>query len=535
MFMTTKGKIIRRFLLLQACLLVYGSVSAVSVQNNFLGINVAANTGSGYDMAFDMGTSSLHTPANSALLYYYAGTGGTPSGTSNIVVKIDGAIYPFYGAGVVTQAQVTGGNEIYGTKVLGGIVNITARWKLVTNPATGTDSDTMQIKLILQNLTASTRYISARLMLDTMVINNDGTNISVDNGFSVITNNTVWYKNSGGVPQNWWDYDVSPLVSTPTLVGRGYNYSNAYNEPATHPDIFEIADWYSVNATSQWSIAAAGPIASDSAVVLWYTNGSGGSPAGLGYPVAAGQSLTFVAYYGLNQEELLTSPTVTLTATNTMTVTQSVTPTLTNTPVFSPTITPSITPSFTQSETHTITPTHSVTPTVTPTLTATQTATLTVTQSHTHTDTATHTFTVTQSHTVTPSFTSTATVTHTYTITETASVTSTVTFTPTPTATMIPFYMTLEGNFPNPFDRDTHIVYWLSREAVVNIKIFSVSGELVAWAEDIQGLAGNNSFYYDGRNRAQKPLASGTFIYRITGETIYGERVSYMSKFSVVK
>lgn len=517
------------------CLFFQGVVFAVSVQNNFLGINVAANTGTPYDMAFDMGTSSLHAPSNSALLYYYSGINSTPSGTSTIVVKIDGMVYPFYGAGIVTQAQAAGGNEIYGTKILGGIVNITARWKLSANPATGIDNDTMQIKLIMQNLTASTRYISLKLMLDTMVIANDGTNISVDNGFSVVTNNTTWYKNSGGVPQNWWDYDINPMVGTPTLVGRGYNYGNAFNEPATHPDIFEIADWYSVNGTSQWNVAAAGPIASDSAVVLWYTNGAGGSPAQLGYPVASGQSLTFVAYYGLNQEQLLTTPTHTLTATDTMTVTQTTTPSFTSTPVFSSTVTASITPSFTQSETHTITPTHSMTPTVTPTVTATQTATLTVTQTETHTYTQTHTFTMTQSHTATPSFTATATITNTYTITETASVTSTVTFTATPTATIVPFIMSLEGNFPNPFDRDTHIVYWLSREALINIKIFSVSGELVAWAEDIQGLSGNNSFYFDGRNRAQKPLASGVFIYKITGETVYDERVSYMSKFSVVK
>ena len=194
------------------------------------------------------------------------------------------------------------------------------------------------------------------------------------NGFTVINDNTVWYKNSGGVPQSWWDYDISPMMGTPTLVGRGYNYGNTYNEPATYPDVFEIASWPQVYSLS-WSLAPAGPIGSDSAIVLWYTNGAGGSPAEPGYPVASGQSLTFVAYYGLNQEELLTSPTSTLTATNTATVTPTLTATGTDTPVFSPTVTPSITPSFTQSETHTITPTHSVTPTATPTFTVTQTAT----------------------------------------------------------------------------------------------------------------------------------------------------------------
>ena len=533
--MITKGKIIRYFFTLPLCMLLHTGVFGVSVQNNFLGINVLANSGTIEDMSFDMGTSSLYTPSNAALLYNYNGINNSPAGTSTIIVKIDGTVYPFFGAGMVSQAVASGGNEIYGTKVFGGIVNINTRWKLVPNPATGINDDTMQMKMILQNLTASTRYISLRLMLDTKVIGNDGTNISVDNGFTVINDNTVWYKNSGGVPQSWWDYDISPMMGTPTLVGRGYNHGNIYNEPATYPDVFEIANWVQVFGASQWSFAPAGPIGSDSAVVLWYTNGAGGSPADLGYPVAAGQSITFVAYYGLNQEELLTTPTHTFTVTGTGTVTPTVTSTATDTPVFSPTVTGTITPSFTQSETHTITPTHSVTPTVTPTLTATLTSTLTVTQSHTHTFTPTHTFTLTLSHTATPTYTATPTATHTFTMTRTASATFTITITPTPTATIVPFVMSLEGNFPNPFDRDTHIVFWLSREAVINIKIFSVSGELVAWAEDIQGLAGNNSFYYNGRNRSQKPLASGVFIYKITGETVYGEKAQYTSKFGVVK
>lgn len=471
--MRTKGKIYRCVLVLKACMLCYQAVFAVSIQNAFLGINVAVNTGTNFDMAFDMGTSASYSPPNEPLLYQYSGINAIPSGTSNVVVKIDGTVYPFYGAGVVSQAQVSGGNEIHGTKILGGIVNANVRWKLVPNPATGINNDTMQIKFILHNLSASVRRISLRLMLDTMVAGNDGTNISVDNGFSVVADNTVWYKNSGGVPQNWWDYDISPLIGTPALVGRGYNYGNSFNEPATHPDVFEIADWNLVRGTAQWSVAPAGPIGSDSAVVLWYTNGAGGMPADLGYPVAAGQSITFVAYYGLNQEQLLTTPTFTRTYTATATATPSFTETFTHTPQVSPTVTQTVTPSHTHSMTHTITPTHSVTPTLT--------------------------------------------------------------ITPTPTATMVPFIMSLEGNFPNPFDRDTNIVFWLSRDAAVNIKIFSVSGELVALAENIEGVAGYNNFYYNGRNRAQKNLASGVFIYMITGETVYGEKAQYTSKFSVVK
>ena len=190
------------------------------------------------------------------------------------------------------------------------------------------------------------------------------------------------------------------------------------------------------------------------------------------------------------------------------------------TPVTNP-FTPTVTNTPTVTRTHTSTPTPSFT----------RTATMTVTQSVTPsaTRTVTETSTITETHTITPTITETHTITPTFTITQTH------TATPTATNTPVPFVMALEGNFPNPLDSDTQIVYWLSRDAVISLNVFTVSGEPVRETAGIQGLAGNNSLYFDGKNKRGKPLASGVYIYKISGRTERNESASFTSKMSVVK
>lgn len=144
------------------------------------------------------------------------------------------------------------------------------------------------------------------------------------------------------------------------------------------------------------------------------------------------------------------------------------------------------------------------------------------------------------SSTPTPTVTSTYTVTVTPTITRTATVTETVTMTftatpsATPTNTPLPLELELIGNYPNPFVYDTNIVYWLSVDATVKIRIYTISGEVVAENDGINGFAGYNSYLWDGRNRKNKMVASGVFIYRLTAYTNTEEKFR-MSKLVCVR
>jgi hypothetical protein len=272
------------------------------------------------------------------------------------------------------------------------------------------------------------------------------------------------------------------------------------------------------------------------------------------YVYADGVSLTASNTTRLCYISPTVTKTITLTRTSTPTFTMTPTATLTFTPTFSPTCpgtytaTATSTPTYSETSTYTITRTPTFTPTCTgtPTSSATASPTYSRTSSYTvtRTTTSTATITVTATYsptgtftpTVTPTSTATCTGTPTYTVTISPTVTPTPMTTPTPTPTPdIPLMLELKGSFPNPFSMDTDIVYWLSRDADVRIKIFTVSGEVVKQAAGIAGHAGYNSFYWDGRNNSGKETASGVFIYKITASTAtQGER-SVISKCACVK
>ena len=531
--------------------------AVISIDDGILKINADPSV-----YSFTIGTSPAYAPPNGTLLYGYFNPVGI--GTTHAVVRIEGAAVDMrsFSSSIVTS-MLPASFAITGTLLYNG-VDISSDWEIVNNPATGLPQDTAKIKYTLKNTTAATRTVALRLELDTKVLGNDGANISLDNGFSVITTNTVYYKSLNRIKSDWWDYDISPLIGTPTLVGRGYTKNNPFDEPATEPDIMEVANWKGVSGTAQWALSPAGSIGTDSAVVLWWCNGDENS---LGFTLNPGQSISFVTYYGLNRQPLLTTPTstMTVTQTSTMTLTGTISPThtITETATVSPTITPTytfsstftITPSITATPTFTGTSTFTATPSVTPTFTVTLTftdtstftdtytmtitptitATPTMTPTFTATPSVTPTFTVTLTFTDTPTFTVTQTFTGTYTATSTPTITATPTITPTFTPTPLPLILNLKGNFPNPFIRDTQIVYKLSVDADVKIKIFDVSGEVVRWQEDIAGKAGYNSIYWDGKNRAAKSVASGVFIYRLEASTSRGEHASGFMKAAVVK
>jgi len=119
--------------------------------------------------------------------------------------------------------------------------------------------------------------------------------------------------------------------------------------------------------------------------------------------------------------------------------------------------------------------------------------------------------------TMTPTWTSTSTASPTYTITATYTPTLTVTQTCTVTVSptpVIPLCLTLYQNSPNPCSNGTNIIYQLCCFAQVNIKIYTISGEVVKEFSQ-QGQPGVNSIYWDTSNNAGRKVTDGVFIYRI--------------------
>ena len=79
----------------------------------------------------------------------------------------------------------------------------------------------------------------------------------------------------------------------------------------------------------------------------------------------------------------------------------------------------------------------------------------------------------------------------------------------------------LLANYPNPFNPETWIPYQLSEAAEVTVTLHSSDGKLVRTLELGQMPAGiyqnrSRAAYWDGRNAAGEPVASGVYFYTLT-------------------
>ncbi len=89
-------------------------------------------------------------------------------------------------------------------------------------------------------------------------------------------------------------------------------------------------------------------------------------------------------------------------------------------------------------------------------------------------------------------------------------------------------------NFPNPFSRDTYFTFMLSRPADVEIRVFTVAGNLIREITSSGLAAGYNQVYWDGRDDRGSSLANGVYLYKITAKSD-GQDKSEFGKLVVIK
>ena len=85
----------------------------------------------------------------------------------------------------------------------------------------------------------------------------------------------------------------------------------------------------------------------------------------------------------------------------------------------------------------------------------------------------------------------------------------------------IPAETELLRNYPNPFNPETWIPYYLSEDADVTLTIYNVSGELVRSIDVGHQTAAKydtraKAIYWDGRNRFGEQVASGVYFYSLS-------------------
>ena len=79
----------------------------------------------------------------------------------------------------------------------------------------------------------------------------------------------------------------------------------------------------------------------------------------------------------------------------------------------------------------------------------------------------------------------------------------------------IPAGFSLSQNYPNPFNSATTISYELPHRGTVKLEGYNLAGQVVAGL--VYGLreAGSYTLTWDGRDNADRELASGVYIYRL--------------------
>jgi hypothetical protein len=85
-------------------------------------------------------------------------------------------------------------------------------------------------------------------------------------------------------------------------------------------------------------------------------------------------------------------------------------------------------------------------------------------------------------------------------------------------------------NYPNPFNPSTAIQYQIPNGGAVEVKIFSIKGELVKTFNKTYSGSGSYSVTWDGRNESGQAVASGLYLYCVS----YGHSVM-MRKMTFVK
>jgi hypothetical protein len=75
--------------------------------------------------------------------------------------------------------------------------------------------------------------------------------------------------------------------------------------------------------------------------------------------------------------------------------------------------------------------------------------------------------------------------------------------------------MSLESNYPNPFNATTTIRYSLPTNSHVQLVVYNILGQKVRTLVDEEQQAGQHTATWDGRNQSGNQVASGVYFYRI--------------------
>ena len=90
----------------------------------------------------------------------------------------------------------------------------------------------------------------------------------------------------------------------------------------------------------------------------------------------------------------------------------------------------------------------------------------------------------------------------------------------------IPGAVVLLGNYPNPFNPRTRIVFELPQGQNVRVKVYDLAGHQIRQLVDGWLAAGRQELAWDGLDQEGRPIASGVYFYRLdTAEGLLSGRM----------
>ena len=82
----------------------------------------------------------------------------------------------------------------------------------------------------------------------------------------------------------------------------------------------------------------------------------------------------------------------------------------------------------------------------------------------------------------------------------------------------LPSQLSLEQNFPNPFNANTQITYKIPVKTFIDLKVYDVLGQEIITLFNGSQLPGEYKVEWDGRSKNGEVVATGTYLYVITSE-----------------
>ena len=93
----------------------------------------------------------------------------------------------------------------------------------------------------------------------------------------------------------------------------------------------------------------------------------------------------------------------------------------------------------------------------------------------------------------------------------------------------LPSETELQQNWPNPFNSETVISWFLLEPGPVRLEVFSLTGQRVAVLQQGPLKAGRHRVHWNGRDDTGRPLASGVYLYRLaTDETVQTRKLTLL-------